>query len=832
MSLSTINASRQDYSKRLKDVMGRLKISKHQNIYDADFEYGKQPMRWEEFTANGGAITHLAGAGGCAMFIPSGASNPSALTIRQSRPYHRYQPGKGMFMATAVNFGAPSSDQYQRVGFFDDSNGIFFEQGPASTGNPAGIKCVIRSDSNFYPNGTASSTAIRDVKVDFTNWSDPHGIKNQIDWNLIQMLWLEYAWYGAGCLRWGLLINGEPFILHEIGAGNNSVYGGGVIGTAAGVSPWSRTGNLPVRYEQRNTSTSAAAATMYHYGVSVIVEGEYDEQRGFTYSYGMNSAVPRRYITPNATRFPVLSIQARTMGTQEFSNIGGPAVAQATIQAATTTQLQVANTAYFLPPVQTFTVVGSTSTITFKKQHGLPVASGNSVVLTGWTGVSNATYAYTYVSPSSITITNSTIPSFPYGKISSTGVVWDTNQWVGRSVYYLGTDLKYYVGKITSSGSTTINFCDGQYIESTKALTIAPNLGSAVTVTTFTAGSPIIKVGAGTFTVGALISSIYLPQSTKIVEIINATTVLLNNPANTTVLTSSTAYTNQYFVIGQVNRGQLLPKSLVVSSDALCIVELIATAPDNPPVLTGSDFQPLAQLGSANSFATRDVDSTALISTSGEVVYAQTTPNGGVGLQNIDLTDFFPLFNSISGSSPDILTLAVSTRATNVAGGQTSSINCKSLIFAATTTTGLFVFTLTPAAAAGLIVGMNISSGTTWVSGTKITKIFTDTVASPNLVYVTTSNAASTTGLINVFATFSIVSYREAHGLSVGDQITFSSFTPTSLNGTYPVLQVNDSLDVVVSHPLGVTSPTILGDSSFAVGANVGAHLICQEAMS
>ena len=31
---------------RVRDTNGRQKMSIHQNIYDADFEYGTQPLRW------------------------------------------------------------------------------------------------------------------------------------------------------------------------------------------------------------------------------------------------------------------------------------------------------------------------------------------------------------------------------------------------------------------------------------------------------------------------------------------------------------------------------------------------------------------------------------------------------------------------------------------------------------------------------------------------------------------------------------------------------------------------------------------------------------------
>lgn len=281
-----------------RDAVDRLLVSRHQNIFEADFEYGSQPLRWENLVAGSATITHLPGEGGVRMRLTTGATD---LTIRQSRPYHRYQPGKTMFMATAVNFGATQANQVQRVGIFDDSNGIFFEQsGTPTAENPYGVFFVVRSDAGGVPT---------DSRVPITaclGAEDPEIVKS-LKWDRIQMIWMEYAWYGAGCLRWGVYIDGSRYLLHRIGYGN-------LLGQT---KPWSRTGNLPVRYEQRNTGVTAAPNDMTHYGVSVIVEGGIDDQRGFTYSYGMALQTPQRNIPSNTARFPILSIRPRTMGTIE-----------------------------------------------------------------------------------------------------------------------------------------------------------------------------------------------------------------------------------------------------------------------------------------------------------------------------------------------------------------------------------------------------------------------------------------------------------------------------------------------------------------------------------
>jgi hypothetical protein len=87
---------------------------------------------------------------------------------------------------------------------------------------------------------------------------------------------------------------------------------------------------------------------------------------------------------------------------------------------------------------------------------------------------------------------------------------------------------------------------------------------------------------------------------------------------------------------------------------------LISSTPGNPVVLTGSNFVPMTSLGSSNSFATRDISATGMNSGSGEVVYAFVSPANS-GLQVFDLSNFFPLYTTIKGNLPDILTLAVTT---------------------------------------------------------------------------------------------------------------------------------------------------------------------------
>lgn len=290
---------------RFSDVLGRLKVASQQNIYDADFEYGPQPLRWEALNFGGGTVLHQPTRGGVRLSITTASGD---IAIRQSRPYHRYQPGKTMFMATAAWFGTgPQTNTRQRIGFFDDSNGAFFEEGDPTPANPSGLGVVLRSDLGGV---------VTDTRIELPDWTG-NGFDAsareaivQIDWTRIQMLFIEYAWYGAGAVRWGVFLNGQPFILHQIGAGNR----------AGQQAPWARTGNLPVRYELRNLAAVAASTFVEHYGVSVIVEGRVDEQRGFTYSYGRQGAALTASVGASATRIPILSVRGRPMGQQAETN--------------------------------------------------------------------------------------------------------------------------------------------------------------------------------------------------------------------------------------------------------------------------------------------------------------------------------------------------------------------------------------------------------------------------------------------------------------------------------------------------------------------------------
>ncbi|MBS7790305.1 hypothetical protein KTR66_09875 [Roseococcus sp. SDR] len=270
------------FADAMLDPSGRLKMARGQNVYDVDFEYGQQPLRWENFTSGTASILHMPMEGGVRMRVA--AANDIA--IRQSKPYFRYQPSKGIYASAAVLFGAPAAGVIRRVGMFDSDNGVFFEQ------DATGLFAVRRANTGAGVVDTR--VAQRDWNINPLNGAGPAG--RTLDPSAIQMAVMDYAWYGAGRCRLGFVIGGKLIWCHQFQQAN----------VAGAVLPWSRTGNLPCRYEIRRSN--AGTADFWHWGVSVVVEGGFDEQRGFTFPHALDTRVA---VT---ARRPILSSRVRPLG--------------------------------------------------------------------------------------------------------------------------------------------------------------------------------------------------------------------------------------------------------------------------------------------------------------------------------------------------------------------------------------------------------------------------------------------------------------------------------------------------------------------------------------
>jgi len=122
-----------------------------------------------------------------------------------------------------------------------------------------------------------------DTKTPQYNWNidvaDGTGIHGYVlDANKIQMVYLDYSWYGAGKIRYGFKdANGEVRYFHQYV--HNNIF----------TEAYFRAGNLPARYEVNTFGNPTFSPSLYHWGTSVIMDGRYDGDKAYLFTADSNT---------------------------------------------------------------------------------------------------------------------------------------------------------------------------------------------------------------------------------------------------------------------------------------------------------------------------------------------------------------------------------------------------------------------------------------------------------------------------------------------------------------------------------------------------------------
>ena len=290
------------------DAFGRQRVSELFTLGDYKHIYAIDP-NFLDSTANGGTVTFDTDQA-CAVLATS--SDPSSYSIHQTKFYHHYQPGKSQLIYSSVNFRAPNRNVTKRTGYFDDRDGIYFEQVGSNTANGTivspttqTLNWVIRTYVGGSPSEATFNTTVNGIpyvykrRVPQSEWNidpcdgtGPSGF--ELDITKTQLAWIDFQWLGVGRVRCGFVHNGELITAHEY-------YHSNVLPTVYMSNP-----NLPVRCEIRNTGTTPGGA-FDQICSSVMSEGGYTES-GIDWSvYSTNRATP----TPGQTRFPLIAIRLK-----------------------------------------------------------------------------------------------------------------------------------------------------------------------------------------------------------------------------------------------------------------------------------------------------------------------------------------------------------------------------------------------------------------------------------------------------------------------------------------------------------------------------------------
>lgn len=231
------------------DSFGRLRVSNLQTLFDSQFEYGKNSRFWDEdISGVGASSTHLPNESSIRLRVGTVSGE---YVERRTRRCFRYQPGKSQNITMTAVIGTGKTNVRKRLGYFNDNNGLFFEQ----DGTTLYIVRRTYTSGSVVDNRVAQSS----WNIDSLDGNGPSGITLDVSKGNIYNI--DFQWLGVGRVRFSINIDGKSIFVHEIDNANNLT------------EVYMTTANLPLTYSIENTGTSASQTDFIQICSSVQSEG-------------------------------------------------------------------------------------------------------------------------------------------------------------------------------------------------------------------------------------------------------------------------------------------------------------------------------------------------------------------------------------------------------------------------------------------------------------------------------------------------------------------------------------------------------------------------------
>lgn len=281
-----INATIATHTSPSVDAFSRWRVSNPTTIFDSKQIFDNQPLFWDEELESGADITSTHSVNKAATTITS-TINTAGVFTRQTFRRFNYQPGKSqqIVMTGILQESGGGTGILRRIGYFDDSNGIFIED------NAGVISLVIRSKT---------SGSVVDTKTPQAKWDDPLNGNGPsrvlIDWSKTQIFFFDMEWLGVGTVRFGMAQAGTLIAVHNVNHAN--------VDTTVYMS----TPNLPLRYQMATANPSAASKMSAMCG-TVMSEGGIDDTGVLRYKSTSGTHVDM--LTENLI-YAVVGIQLKT----------------------------------------------------------------------------------------------------------------------------------------------------------------------------------------------------------------------------------------------------------------------------------------------------------------------------------------------------------------------------------------------------------------------------------------------------------------------------------------------------------------------------------------
>lgn len=274
------------------DAFGRLRVSNPYTIFDTQARYYDHG----QFATSTSGTANVVYEANSSTYMCNVGTGSGDSVLRETVKTFPYQPGKSLLILTTFCMNAPKPNLRQRAGFFNATNGIFFEV------NGSTVNMVIRSSSSgvLTEDRVAQADWNGDTLLGTGGPSNLSGI--QLNPAVDQIWFCDVEWLGVGSVRVGFVINGVYIICHTFNHAN-------IVGNT---STYMTTATLPLRYEITNTGATGSSSMLRQICSSVISEG------GFQLSGSGNPRAAAHVIgapvrLPNDASFkPVMSIRLKS----------------------------------------------------------------------------------------------------------------------------------------------------------------------------------------------------------------------------------------------------------------------------------------------------------------------------------------------------------------------------------------------------------------------------------------------------------------------------------------------------------------------------------------
>ena len=251
LKTSVNNTVTTTFSPTSYDAFGRMRASNPYTLFDSK-NVSKQSNKFTYCVSGTGQIPSYNSNTSTIGLTCNASGTGTGLVINESKCRFSYQPGKSLLIMTTFCFGSVTvgtpntSIATQRVGYFDDDNGIYIEI------NPTGVFLNKRSAIA----GLTESIAI-------AGWNGDSSLKTTLNFSKSQIFWIDLEWLGVGSVRAGFIINGTYYVAHSFHHANSIT------------TTYMTSAQLPIRY-QINSAGTGANCTLTQICSTVISEGGYE----------------------------------------------------------------------------------------------------------------------------------------------------------------------------------------------------------------------------------------------------------------------------------------------------------------------------------------------------------------------------------------------------------------------------------------------------------------------------------------------------------------------------------------------------------------------------